>query len=44
MTGAKSAPPFKLRRVTFKGKGLQVDAPVGAWDKLRDLTYEGRGG
>ncbi len=44
VTGAKSAPPFKLRRATFKGKGLQADAHVGSWDRLRDLTYQGRGG
>jgi hypothetical protein len=43
VTGAKSAAPFKLRRATFKGKGLQADAPVDSWGRLRDLTYEGRG-
>jgi hypothetical protein len=25
------------------GKGLQADAHVDSWDRLRDLTYEGRG-
>jgi antitoxin component of RelBE/YafQ-DinJ toxin-antitoxin module len=35
--------PFKLRRASFKGKGLQADAHVDSWGRLRDLTYEGRG-
>ncbi len=43
MTGAKSGAPFKLRRAGFKGKGLQADAHVEFWGRLRDLTYEGRG-
>jgi len=36
--------PFKLRRASFKGKGLQDDVRGASWDKLRDLAYEGRGG
>ena len=39
----KPGAPFKLRRATFKGKGLQADLRDGSWDKLRDLVYEGRG-
>lgn len=35
--------PFKLRRASFKGQGLQVDLHDASWDKLRDLAYEGRG-
>jgi hypothetical protein len=35
---------FKLRRATFKGRGLQPDFEGAAWDKLRDTSYEGRGG
>jgi hypothetical protein len=35
--------PFKLRRASFKGKGLQVDFSEASWDRLRDLSYEGRG-
>lgn len=34
---------FKLRRVTFAGNGLQREVSDGAWDHLRDLSYEGRG-
>lgn len=42
-TTAPSA-PFKLRRASFKGKGLQADQRDASWEKLRDLVYEGRGG
>ena len=36
--------PFKLRKVTFKGKGLHPSAEGHAWDRIRELAYEGRGG
>jgi hypothetical protein len=35
--------PFKLRRSSFKGRGLQGEPSDASWDKLRDLAYEGRG-
>jgi len=35
--------PFKLRRASFKGKGLQADMRGESWSRLRDLAYEGRG-
>ena len=38
------SPPFKLRRASFKGRGLQTDQHDASWEKLRDLAYEGRGG
>jgi hypothetical protein len=41
---AQRAKPFRLRRVTFKGKGLQPGLREGDWSVIRDLTYEGRGG
>jgi hypothetical protein len=34
---------FRLRKATFRGKGLQPHAGEGAWERLRELTYEGRG-
>jgi hypothetical protein len=40
----RSGTPFKLRRASFKGRGLQVDLHDTSWEKLRDLAYEGRGG
>ena len=33
----------KLRRASFKGKGLQAEARGASWTRLRDLAYEGRG-
>lgn len=34
---------FRLRKATFKGKGLQPAAKDLSWDQLRDLAYTGRG-
>jgi hypothetical protein len=34
---------FKLRRATFKGKGLQPQVDGSSWERIRDLAYEGRG-
>jgi hypothetical protein len=39
----KHGPPFKLRRASFKGKGQQAGLRNASWDRLRELTYEGRG-
>ncbi len=35
---------FKLRKATFKGKGLQPHLGGATWVQIRDLSYEGRGG
>jgi hypothetical protein len=35
---------FRLRKVTFKGKGLQPPLSGASWDKILDVSYEGRGG
>ena len=40
----KEPRPFKLRKVTFKGKGLHPSAEGHGWDRIRELAYEGRGG
>ena len=34
---------FKLRRASFKGRGLQPEFQEVSWDKLRDAAYEDRG-
>lgn len=34
---------FRLRDASFAGEGLQPGLGDGAWDRLRDLAYEGRG-
>ena len=36
--------PFRLRKASFKGRGLQADVKDAGWDRLRELAYEGRGG
>jgi hypothetical protein len=43
MAETKPGAPFKLRRASFKGKGLQADARGAPWGRLRELAYEGRG-
>lgn len=35
---------FRLRKATFKGKGLQPQLEGASWDRIRDRIYEGRGG
>ena len=35
---------FKLRKASFKGRGLQRELHNAEWDRIRDLAYEGRGG
>ena len=34
---------FRLRKATFKGKGLHPDVAEGSWERIRDMIYEGRG-
>jgi hypothetical protein len=35
--------PFRLRRASFKGKGLNPDLQDASWERLRDLAYQDRG-
>jgi len=39
----KYGTPFKLRRASFKGKGLHPDLQDASWERLRDLAYQDRG-
>ena len=39
----KRAKPFKLRKATFRGKGLQPRMAGAPWAQIRDTIYEGRG-
>jgi hypothetical protein len=36
--------PFRLRKVSFQGEGLNPELAEAGWDRIRDLSYEGRGG
>lgn len=35
---------FRLRKASFKGKGLQPGVQDMPWEHIRALAYEGRGG
>ncbi len=39
----KRAGAFRLRKATFKGKGLQPYVAGVPWERIRDIAYEGRG-
>jgi Arc/MetJ family transcription regulator len=34
---------FRLRKATFKGKGLQPGVSEGSWEAIRELIYKERG-
>jgi hypothetical protein len=36
-------PTFRLRRASFKGRGLRPELADAGGERLRDLTYEERG-
>jgi hypothetical protein len=40
----KRKPAFRLRKASFKGRGLRSELGDAQWDRIRDLAYEGRGG
>ncbi|MFN8627229.1 MAG: type II toxin-antitoxin system VapB family antitoxin [Candidatus Binatia bacterium] len=35
---------FHLRKVTFRGQGLQPHLAGAPWEQIREVSYEGRGG
>jgi hypothetical protein len=40
----RQAAPFRLRRASFRGGGLQQNAQGASWETVRDMAYKGRGG
>ena len=39
----KDSAPFKLRRASFRGRGLQEELGEASWDSVRYLIYKDRG-
>ena len=39
-----SKKPFRLRKHTFRGNGLQTGLAEGEWGTIRQRAYDGRGG
>jgi hypothetical protein len=39
---AEAGQQFKLRRASFRGKGLRQDQPDVSWERLRELAYADR--
>jgi hypothetical protein len=44
LTDRKRKGRFRLRKASFKGKGLAVDLADASWERIRAIVYEGRGG
>ena len=40
----RSRQTFRLKKATFRGKGLHPDVAGAGWERIRAITYEGRGG
>ncbi len=40
----KRSSAFRLRDASVDGDGLRPELEGAAWDRLRELAYEGRGG
>lgn len=43
LADARPTAPFKLRRASFRGKGLQPGFREAAWEQLRDAAYADHG-
>lgn len=39
----QAAKVFRLRKASFKGKGLRPELRNASWETLRELAYEDRG-
>ena len=44
LTEKRRRPPFRLRRASFGGRGLQPDMKEAGWEAVRQLAYGDRGG
>jgi len=43
-SAATKRQPFRLRRHTFRGRGLHPEVAEGGWETIREAAYGGRGG
>jgi hypothetical protein len=37
----KRTRPFRLRRATFRGRGLRPERQGASWEQIRELAYDG---
>lgn len=44
MADRKQKTDFRLRKTTFKGRGLQAHIADASWEQIREIAYKGRGG
>jgi hypothetical protein len=44
LTERKRAGEFRLRKASLKGEGLQPGVSGVSWERIREISYEGRGG
>jgi predicted transcriptional regulator len=44
LQGSAGQNPFRLRRHSFRGRGLQAGLTEQDWAAIRERAYEGRGG
>jgi len=40
----RRAGAFRLRKASFKGRGLQPGVAGASWERIREMAYEARGG
>jgi hypothetical protein len=40
---ARNARKFKLRKASYRGRGLQVGVQGASWEQLREMSYGDRG-
>lgn len=43
LAAREDRPVYRLRKATFKGRGVRQDLEGAGWEKIRDRAYEGRG-
>lgn len=44
LRGPRNGKPFRLKKASFRGEGLQSGASSGDWETVRAMIYEGQGG